>query len=56
MCDVDDEKVKYCMAIVYKDLNNPEYDSNTVTKSDNDINVNVRPRFFYYTNHCMHRF
>ena len=53
VCQKDNEQIKYCMTILYKDSDNPEFTDNVLVDSYMDINVNVRPEFVYYDNHCI---
>lgn len=55
VCSVSDEQDKYCMSIIYKDCNNPDYVEGENTYSSMNINAGVVPTFSYYDRHCMGR-
>lgn len=41
------------MTIKYKDLDNPDYEEGSKQIVSTPINVDVKPTFTYYDNHCI---
>lgn len=53
VCWDTNEETKFCMTVVYKDSDNPDYNDNSFEYNLTDVNAFVKPEYTYYTSHCM---
>ncbi|KAK8828785.1 hypothetical protein WA577_000266 [Blastocystis sp. JDR] len=52
VCWDTNEETKFCMTVVYKDSDNPDYNDNSFENNLTDVNAFVKPEYTYYTSHC----